>query len=257
MVEAPEETQTTLSTTAAPSDPLQTGVNLPIDMDANTSEVPQNFVIMSVTANTSESPQISSTVLQGSEVGASASEAPSREPDRPCPVCLDPLDSNIPRVANLGNLPQTVTNTDGLATTDCNHIFHTACIQRWIEGYFGRNCPVCRHVLVEDDGDEQNQLLDLDIGAPPLLRGWNRTARRPSRSSVIFTPFFQASAFLAIIAIIASIVRSVGMAEILGNSHATFGAFVMIFSILHLFVSGWVIYAEYFHNADQPINRSM
>lgn len=46
-----------------------------------------------------------------------------------CPVCLERMD-----------------DTTGLLTTQCQHVFHCACLQKWQS----RSCPVCRHGNAHD-----------------------------------------------------------------------------------------------------------
>ena len=57
-----------------------------------------------------------------------------------CSVCLDEI------------------NQDTLEVTECNHRFHRACIQRWLEDH--DNCPLCRHQLRIDDDEEEEGEID-------------------------------------------------------------------------------------------------
>ena len=60
-----------------------------------------------------------------------------------CSVCLSELDE--------GN------NQDAIEVTDCNHRFHRACLQRWLEE--NNNCPLCRHEF-ENDEEEDGEIDD-------------------------------------------------------------------------------------------------
>ena len=51
-----------------------------------------------------------------------------------CPCCLDEIDQ------------------DTLEVTECNHRFHQACLQRWLEE--NNTCPLCRHELQHDEEED-------------------------------------------------------------------------------------------------------
>ena len=60
-----------------------------------------------------------------------------------CSVCLSELDEE--------------NNQDAIEVTDCNHRFHRACLQRWLEE--NNNCPLCRHEF-ENDEEEDGEIDD-------------------------------------------------------------------------------------------------
>ncbi|CAK0773568.1 hypothetical protein CVIRNUC_004079 [Coccomyxa viridis] len=65
-----------------------------------------------------------------------ALSAPSGQTELPtCPVCLERLDEHI----------------SGVATTVCNHRFHSECLQRWGD----TSCPVCRYCLPSSNSDSR------------------------------------------------------------------------------------------------------
>ena len=64
-----------------------------------------------------------------------------------CSVCWDELDE--------GN------NHDALEVTECNHRFHRACLQKWLEE--NNSCPLCRHQLRNDDEEEEAEIEDGEI----------------------------------------------------------------------------------------------
>ena len=61
-----------------------------------------------------------------------------------CSVCLVEIDEE--------------TDEDPIEVTECNHRFHRACLQRWLEDH--DNCPLCRHQLRHDDEEEEDGEID-------------------------------------------------------------------------------------------------
>ena len=51
-------------------------------------------------------------------------------PKRLCVICMTPVD---------------ISNKQQRAVTPCNHVFHLACLERWLS--FKADCPVCRRQL--------------------------------------------------------------------------------------------------------------
>ncbi|KAM7275693.1 hypothetical protein ACFE04_017559 [Oxalis oulophora] len=51
--------------------------------------------------------------------------------------------------------------------TNCRHIFHRSCIDRWIVGYDQKTCPLCRTSFIPDDMQESfNERLWAASGIP-------------------------------------------------------------------------------------------
>lgn len=60
-------------------------------------------------------------------------DSDSEDEDRRCTICTELLQGE---------------NTT-VTVTSCGHLFHSRCLDQWLETANGRNCPVCRHTLRE------------------------------------------------------------------------------------------------------------
>ena len=79
-----------------------------------------------------------------------------------------------------------------LVVLDCEHVFHKACITKWLR--VKATCPNCRkahavtphkRATTDDDGDEE-YIPATGLGIPGLWRGWRRlrSRTRNTRSSI-------------------------------------------------------------------------
>lgn len=53
-----------------------------------------------------------------------------------CPICLEKI-----------------TNAHAFTVTQCNHMFHSKCIEKWTENK--DSCPCCRHALFKLEEEEE------------------------------------------------------------------------------------------------------
>lgn len=64
---------------------------------------------------------------------------------RECSICLDPIDFS---------------KTESFTFTPCFHVFHTSCLDTWLD--VKGTCPSCRYVMYDDETDDGRTEDDLD-----------------------------------------------------------------------------------------------
>jgi len=86
-------------------------------------------------------PSTSKTVLRELEVQYYDPETSKNSDSEECPICQDDYKKG-----------------DALHTLPCKHQMHKECLKTWLDT--NNSCPMCRHELMTDDPDYEEEKLD-------------------------------------------------------------------------------------------------